>query len=63
MRLMDLDTGREYVPIWIDGNNNLVVTTELIHSHQIDGVIVLHPCGMGTMFKRLLSTKTQEGAE
>lgn len=56
MKLIDTDTNREYAPIWIDGNNNLIVTTDL-DTRAIEGVIVLHPCGMGSMYKKLLSTK------
>lgn len=59
MKLMDVETNKEYAPIWIDSNNNLVVTTELAYS-DLNGVIVMHPCGIGSMFKKLLSTKKPE---
>jgi len=60
MRLIDLDSNKEYAPIWIDSNNNLVITTELIRNQQIDGVIVMDPCGMGNFYRKLLGTKERE---
>ena len=56
MKLVDLDTNREYAPVYIDRNDNLVIETTLALK-RINSVMVMHPDGIGSYFKKLLSTK------
>lgn len=53
MKLIDLDTGMEYAPVYIDPCGNLIIITELIDRDiggEIKDVFVMKPCGIGCRF-------------